>query len=50
MEPFITPQPRHYVPQHRSKPAGPSFTFGAILLFAQLAALFLVHVLAVVQA
>jgi hypothetical protein len=38
------------IPRRPSKPAGPSFAFGAILLFGQLAALFLVHVLAAGQA
>jgi hypothetical protein len=50
MKPFVTPRSRHDVPQRPSRPAGPSFAFGAVLLFGQLAVLLLAHVLAVVQA
>jgi len=49
MKPLIPTQissPEHYAPRRQPKPAGPSFAFGAVLLFALLAVPFLMRVLA----
>jgi hypothetical protein len=49
MRPILTmqaTQAQHYVPRRQPKPAGPSFAFGATLLFALLGVPFLMRVLA----
>jgi hypothetical protein len=49
MKPVLPTQfttPEHHAPRRQPKPAGPSFAFGAVLLFALLAVPFLMRVLA----
>jgi hypothetical protein len=49
MKPFLPtqfPPADGYTPRRQPKPAGPSFAFGAVLLFALLAVPFLLRVLA----
>jgi hypothetical protein len=49
MKPILTiqtSQVQHYVPRRQPRPAGPSFAFGATLLFALLGVPFLMRVLA----